>query len=214
MFSGLFWFILQHIFQESRKEIGKLRKHLYHAENLIKTKRLVPEAYSKIVLLFLLNLSVLIFAANSGITSNYYGLLDLKQINFFPGMERIVVGIKTAEGAEEVKVNDSKILGDKIIFEDTTLSEERCQKNKEEKRNSSLCGEEQGADLFPPRPKQIAKKIIVVRRRSCAEENEHPSKSETKGKHMDEDCCPDPDEWPKPGCAYSAGDYKIMLKSR
>jgi len=46
----------------------------------------------------------------------------------------------------------------------------------------------------------------------CPEKIQHPHKSATKGKHRDEDCCPDPDEWPKPGCAYSAHDYSIMLK--
>jgi len=45
----------------------------------------------------------------------------------------------------------------------------------------------------------------------CPEKIQHPHKSATKGKHMDEDCCPDPDEWPKPGCAYSAHDYSIMI---
>lgn len=53
----------------------------------------------------------------------------------------------------------------------------------------------------------------VVRGRRCPEKNQHPGKSDTKGKHRDEDCCPDPDEWPMPGCAYSAHDYSIMLKS-
>lgn len=183
------------------------------AENLIKTKRLVPEAYSRMVLLFLLNLGVLIFAANGGIVSNYHNLLDQKQVNFLPGIERAVIGIKIAKGAEEIGANDSKILGDKIIFNDSTLSEERCQKNKEEKRNSSFCGQEQGADLFPPK-QIIIKRAIVVRGRSCAEKNDHPGKSDTKGKHTDEDCCPDSDEWPKSGCAYSAGDYKIMLSRR
>ena len=38
-----------------------------------------------------------------------------------------------------------------------------------------------------------------------------PRKSKTKGKHMDEDCCPDPDEWANPRCEYSLKDYSIML---
>jgi hypothetical protein len=44
----------------------------------------------------------------------------------------------------------------------------------------------------------------------CPEKNDHPSYSKTKGKHMDEDCCPDPDEWPNPRCAYSAGGLGLM----
>ena len=54
--------------------------------------------------------------------------------------------------------------------------------------------------------------IYVPRKLSCPEKNYgHPSKSDTKGKHTDEDCCPDPDEWPKPGCVYDAKGYSIML---
>jgi len=47
---------------------------------------------------------------------------------------------------------------------------------------------------------------------SCAHKNDHPSYSKKgKGKHMDEDCCPDPDEWPNPGCAYSGSALSLML---
>jgi hypothetical protein len=36
----------------------------------------------------------------------------------------------------------------------------------------------------------------------CAEKNDHPSYSKTKGHHMDEDCCLDPDESRNPCCTY------------
>jgi len=62
-----------------------------------------------------------------------------------------------------------------------------------------------------PKPKVEAPRVSKGRR--CPEKNPHPTKSKTKGKHRDEDCCPDPDEWPMPGCAYSAHDYSIMLKT-
>lgn len=45
---------------------------------------------------------------------------------------------------------------------------------------------------------------------SCNHKNDKPRKSKTKGKHMDEDCCPDPDEWPNPRCAYSGGGLGLM----
>jgi hypothetical protein len=54
-------------------------------------------------------------------------------------------------------------------------------------------------------------RIDYVARVSCGEKNDHPSKSKTRGKHMDEDCCPDPDEWPKPGCIYSPAGRALML---
>ncbi|MDP1846143.1 MAG: hypothetical protein Q8L09_05420 [Candidatus Moranbacteria bacterium] len=44
----------------------------------------------------------------------------------------------------------------------------------------------------------------------CNHKNDHPRKSKTKGKHIDEDCCPDPDEWPNPRCAYSSGGLGLM----
>jgi hypothetical protein len=58
----------------------------------------------------------------------------------------------------------------------------------------------------PVIPKKEASKSI-----SCKHKNDHPSYSKTKGKHMDEDCCPDPDEWPKPGCVYSKKGLALML---
>src|SRR4030042_5838860 len=62
----------------------------------------------------------------------------------------------------------------------------------------------------------IAKKIVsppqvrFATGASCNHKNDHPRKSKTKGKHMDEDCCPDPDEWPNPRCAYSGGGLGLM----
>ena len=57
--------------------------------------------------------------------------------------------------------------------------------------------------------KTVTRKPAGIR---CPENIQHPHKSANKGNHRDEDCCPDPDEWPKAGCAYSAHDYSIMLK--
>ena len=47
---------------------------------------------------------------------------------------------------------------------------------------------------------------------SCDKDTKGARKSPNKGKHMDEDCCPDPDEWPKPGCRYSAAGLGLMMK--
>lgn len=52
----------------------------------------------------------------------------------------------------------------------------------------------------------------VTRGIRCPEKIQHPKSSPNKGKHVDEDCCPDPDEYPKAGCAYSSHDFSIMLK--
>jgi hypothetical protein len=45
----------------------------------------------------------------------------------------------------------------------------------------------------------------------CPHPNRKPTKSPNQGKHVDEDCCPDPDEYPNAACAYKPSDYKIML---
>jgi hypothetical protein len=51
-------------------------------------------------------------------------------------------------------------------------------------------------------PKSPIHKAIAIKKRTCAHKNDHPSKSKTKGHHMDEDCCLDPDESKNPACAY------------
>lgn len=56
--------------------------------------------------------------------------------------------------------------------------------------------------------KPIVKKATPPRRvlaplGRCPHKNDHPRKSRTKKhRHMDEDCCMDPDEWPNPRCQY------------
>ena len=43
---------------------------------------------------------------------------------------------------------------------------------------------------------------VLISKARCAHKNDHPRKSKTKGHHMDEDCCMDPDESPDPRCQY------------
>ncbi len=59
--------------------------------------------------------------------------------------------------------------------------------------------------ISPPRARYVAGG-------HCPAKHDHPSYSNKgKGKHMDEDCCPDPDEWPNPRCAYSESALGVML---
>jgi len=47
----------------------------------------------------------------------------------------------------------------------------------------------------------------------CANKNDNPSKSNKgKGKHMDMECCLDPDEYPNPWCYYPPEKYGKYLK--
>ena len=66
-------------------------------------------------------------------------------------------------------------------------------------------------ELPPILEPRFKRKTFVTRGTIKCVHGGKPQMSKTKGRHMDEDCCPDPDEWPKPGCAYSAKDYAIML---
>ena len=56
------------------------------------------------------------------------------------------------------------------------------------------------------KPKTTARRplaaAVVAGRLVCPFKNDHPSKSKTKGHHMDEDCCMDPDEDRNPWCSY------------
>ena len=72
------------------------------------------------------------------------------------------------------------------------------------------------SETIQPEPIKIpVKKAIAPRATSgtkCpAKGTDHASSSNNKKNHMDEDCCSDYDEWPKPGCAYTAKDFGIML---
>jgi hypothetical protein len=73
--------------------------------------------------------------------------------------------------------------------------------------------ETEGIKLIPQKVAQKTPSTPKVRYTSgarCNHKNDKPRKSKTKGKHMDEDYCPDPDEWPNPRCAYSSGGLGLM----
>jgi hypothetical protein len=54
--------------------------------------------------------------------------------------------------------------------------------------------------------------IVVNGRLVCAKKNDHPSKSnQHKGKHLDMECCLDPDEYPNPWCYYPPEKYGKYL---
>ncbi|EKE21934.1 MAG: hypothetical protein ACD_7C00088G0003 [uncultured bacterium] len=77
-------------------------------------------------------------------------------------------------------------------------------------------------DIVRPRPKPVAPKItapkpasykIVGGRLVCEKKNDKPGKSgKGKGKHMDMECCLDPDEYPNPNCYYDPAKYGKYLK--
>lgn len=69
---------------------------------------------------------------------------------------------------------------------------------------------------IPPKPKITAPLPvsfkIVDGKRVCAKKNDKPKKSKkTKKKHLDMECCLDPDEYPNPHCHYAAKKYQKYL---
>lgn len=72
-----------------------------------------------------------------------------------------------------------------------------------------------------PKPKPVkitipipaSYKIDNLGRLVCAKKNDKPSKSKkNKRKHLDMECCLDPDEYPNPNCYYSIDKYEKYLK--
>jgi hypothetical protein len=126
-----------------------------------------------------------------------------------------------------LKIDENPILNDTTKPKENSISEAKCSDDAVKNRSSDLCGDiekdqkliaDMNAEAIGMKNKELAKiaarrpKRAFSRGATCAEKNDHPGYSDTKGKHMDEDCCPDPDEWPKPGCAYSASGLSLMLK--
>ena len=62
------------------------------------------------------------------------------------------------------------------------------------------------------RPVHLNNFAVVGGKLVCPHPGRKPQRSPNKGNHVDEDCCPDPDEWPNPSCSYSPADFSIMLK--
>lgn len=77
-------------------------------------------------------------------------------------------------------------------------------------------------DIVRPKPKPVQPKItapmpasykVVGGRLVCEKGNDKPSKSDkNKKRHLDMECCLDPDEYPNPHCYYDPGKYGKYLK--
>ena len=77
-------------------------------------------------------------------------------------------------------------------------------------------------DIVRPKPKPAVVKVDAPQsawykrddlgRKVCAKKNDKPGKSKKdKKKHMDMECCLDPDEYPNPHCYYDPGKYGKYL---
>ena len=107
-------------------------------------------------------------------------------------------------------------------------SEPKCLEDKTSKQSSDLCGKDQitleqvdrmlaPRIVVPAQPRLRAEMPNSFKRVNgrlvCDKKNDHPGKSKkNKGKHMDMECCLDPDEYPNPNCYYDSDKYGKYLK--
>jgi hypothetical protein len=106
--------------------------------------------------------------------------------------------------------------------------EENCTEADKSKITSVACGKDDEKEikkqeaerlkkLIPPKPKIRGPLPYVYEkdslgRRVCNKKNDKPGKSDkNKGKHMDMECCLDPDEIPNPNCYYAPSKYGKYL---
>ena len=107
--------------------------------------------------------------------------------------------------------------GDSIDSDLFVVIDKQVEPMKQDENEPSKQGEVASTSVaVEPEPIKIpVKKITVPKATSgtkCPAKKDRPSISSRNNKnHMDEDCCSDYDEWPKPGCAYTAKDFQIML---
>ena len=179
-------------------------------ENL-RVKKILSDPVTKICIAIMLNMLMLHLVLN--------GTLLAATINQIENGENVVTNTiqKDIDIDKLEKAND----GGQLNSANYLISpKEKCDKSEESKKSSELCGKDQVDEksileikkMDNAEKARLAQVNYQPRRISCREDGYgHPSNSSTKGKHMDEDCCPDPDEWPKPGCVYDAHSYGIML---
>lgn len=207
------------VFEIGRKEYSIVPQTLEKKIINFRMENLSFAIPSRLILVLALNFAFFLWLGNGrGLISNE--IAEHSKI-FIPEVQEVYA----AEKVDPPKPPDSGDTFDGYLVNTFSFTRKQCEKSQAEKKNSELCGEDltddqtiaQNESFDKEYQKKNAKRIArrpTVLRVSCREKNDHPSYSETKGKHMDEDCCPDPDEWPKPGCIYSAAGYAIMLKGK
>ncbi len=218
-FSSGLVFLWDFIVQElGRKEYPILPENLWRKLGSIRVEKLSSAMATKIILTLALSFGFLLWIGNSRMSIGD---------ELGKGSKIFIPDVHGALAAEAPAPSPESPAGDKVfngyLINTPSFSRKQCEEAQGERKNSELCGEDlmdealvTELDSFDKEyQKQHAKQIVkraVVLKVSCADPGQKPSYSKTKGKHVDEDCCPDPDEWPKPGCIYKPSDYAIMLK--
>ena len=113
---------------------------------------------------------------------------------------------------------------DRIVADETKFVQEQLIIDRKARRSTSAnlfkkssIGSQEGQVVEKPRPVGIPGIRFTndPQVMSChLKEDNHPSKSSTKGRHYDEDCCIDKDEWLEPGCTYLYSDLGVSLNGK
>jgi hypothetical protein len=205
-------------------QLKKYFNELEHCNWEEKLKEYANEPFSKVTVLAVANLAVFAFLISSGTVSKLIPHYVVANIPVAFG-EEIEPETAFSGGLKPGKENKG-IMPEATSLKGNDLSKAECEKDQEEGKCSNLCADieqyikvtkdmseeekrawqKAAANFAAKKPRRSFSSGTV-----CAEKNDHPRKSDTKGKHRDEDCCPDPDEWPKPGCAYSAAGLALMM---
>jgi hypothetical protein len=193
----------------SNKQINISFDFLFQPVRLPDFKKIMNQEVTRVDVLILLNIAIIVWMATIGSVprANSEQYADKLTGGSFQDLTNFNSLALAAESKIVAPGCDDRSRCD---FDMYNYLEKKCDVDKDNKRNSETCGiDQKDPSLDPPKVVVIKARAAVVRR-SCRNDDK-PSYSDTKGKHMDEDCCPDPDEWPKPGCVYSASDYAVML---
>lgn len=140
------------------------------------------------------------------------------------GQTKENINLSIPEGSEINKIHARILNGYKL-----KSSEKKCEEDKNNKYSSNLCGKDNEEEIERQRLERI-KAVVKIKpvikapmpyvyekdslgRRVCNKKNDHPGKSkQNKKKHMDMECCLDPDEYPNPNCYYDPEKYGKYLK--
>lgn len=193
--------------------------------------KIMHTRFAKIVILALLNFGALVFLVHQGTINAKLGYnyaegetmaeeplsanLTINEIHHITKFE-------SAEKSEGLTSEDKKLAED--LNSIINSQDEKCKESKDKKRCTEECvkNEEELIAQMKEEERKAWRKYVASkpkllgpspsRKISCPKDTKGARNSPDKGKHMDEDCCPDPDEWPKPGCRYSAAGLALMLK--
>lgn len=210
-------------------ELDKILFQEINEESLsVAFKKISSQPVFRITVLVLLNLGVLVRLVHGKIDTSFlpYSFAEEEIISqpnlgdpITPEELQALTKFQSKDKDEDKKEDENKRLMlklNEIIFS----HDEKCLEDKKDSRCTELCVENEEEIIAQMKEEErrawmkyvSSKPRLSSKNISCAKDTKGARKSDTKGKHMDEDCCPDPDEWPKPGCVYSAKGIALMLK--